>query len=163
MPVNIDLTPNQVYPQAIHASLKLNEDGNLSGTWEETKTGYAALDLRDEIEANKSKGDYIKEVQKKHPGLTINTYKFENLDSLNKDVKIDYDITLKGYLESKENLLIIHPLLLEQMQGNPFHASDRKCPIDFCYKSSKSYSAQFEIPHGYKVTDFPKPPIYQFA
>jgi len=120
------------------------------------RMGYAAHNFRDAVDASKSKDDYIQEKQKKHPGLTITNYAFENLDSLPKQIGIKYDISLTGQVESTGNLLMIHPLLSEQVKENPFKIDERKFPIDYSYNHSYTYSAQFEIPQGYQVETLPK-------
>jgi len=156
-PGEVDLTSNQSYFQNISTSLKLNENGELSGTWEESKRGYAAHNFRDDIDNSKSKDDYVSEKQKKNPGLTIHKFEFNNLDTLEKDINIKYDISLTGQAESTGNLLMVHPLLIEQLQENAFKLDDRKFPVDFGFNSNKTFISQFEIPQGYQVETLPKP------
>jgi len=155
-PGEVDLTSNQSYFQNIITSLKLNENGDLSGTWGENRKGYAAHNFRDDIDNSKSKDDYVSEKQKENPGLTIHKFEFNNLDTLEKDVNIKYDISLAGQTESTGNLLMVHPLLIEQLLENPFKLEDRKFPVDYSFNTNKTYVFQFEIPQGYQVETLPK-------
>jgi transglutaminase-like putative cysteine protease len=156
-PGTIDLTTSQNYLQNIDLSLKIADNGDLSGTWTEVRKGYAAHNFRDAIAGSKSKEDFVTEKQKDNPGLTINKFEFENLDSLQKDVRINYEVTLTGQTESTGNLLMIHPLLTEQLKENYFKLEDRKFPVDYSYNFNKTFIAQYEIPQGYQIETLPKP------
>jgi hypothetical protein len=156
IPGDIELTSDQKYNRIVNVNLKLNENGELSGNWMEVRKGYAAHNFRSEIAEAKSSDDYIQEKQKEQ-GLTISKYEFENLDSLHKDVNIKYDIVLTGQVETTGNLMMIHPLLSEQMLKNRFTLEERKFPVDYSYLINKTFIAQYEIPEGYQVETLPKP------
>ena len=157
IPGDIDLTSNHSYLQNFSFDLKINDNGELGGSWSEVRRGYAAHNIRDDVDDSKSKEDYIAEKQKKHPGLTINSFEFKHLDdSLEKEVSVKYDIQLTGLTESTGNLLMVHPLLLEQLTENPFKLDDRKFPVDYSFNINKTYVAQFEIPQGYQIETLPK-------
>lgn len=155
-PEDIDLTARHNYQRTISAIIKVKLNGELSGNWNEVADGYDAYDLRRNVSASKGIDNYIADEHKKHSGLTIQQYKLENLDSLDKNVIITYDILLTGFTESKDNLLLIRPLLMEQMKENPFTMEDRKYPVDYAYPYALTYTAKFDIPEGYRLESLPK-------
>jgi len=120
LPGEIELSSNQNYSQNILTNLKINENGDLTGSWQEVHRGYAAHDLREEVGNSKSKEDFITEKQKQNAGLTIAKYEFENLDTLAKSPSLKYDLTLSGKVETTGNLMMIHPLLTEALEKNKF-------------------------------------------
>jgi hypothetical protein len=156
-PGNVDLTSNQKFIKTISVSMNINENGELAGTWVELKKGYAAHKFRNDIADSKSKDDYIQEKQKANAGLTISKYSFDNLDSLHKYVSVKYDLTLSGQVESTGNLLMIHPLLIEQQKETPFKLEERKYPVDYSFLINHTFVAQYEIPQGFQVETLPKP------
>ncbi len=156
-PGNIDLTSNAKYSRTVNINVKVNDNGDLTGTWGEVRKGYAAHKLRNDISNAKSQDDFVQEKQKALAGLVISKYQFADLDSLHKDVGINYEVTVSNQVESTGNLLMIHPLLFEQMQENKFKLEDRKFPVDYSYLMSQTFIAQYEIPAGFQIETLPKP------
>ena len=155
-PESIKLTSNTNYFANISTTFNIDNLGNIKGTWEEINKGYAANYLRHAFGNAKSKEDYVKEYQKVYPGLTIQNYIIENLDSLHLETKIKYDYELTGKAEIIGNLMMIHPLLFEQMENNIFKSEERNFPVDFSYSTNKSFVATLNIPEGYQVETLPK-------
>jgi hypothetical protein len=118
--------------------------------------GYAAYNFRKEVLAGNGIDKYVADKQKITPGLTIQHCKFENLDSLDKNVIIGYDFSLTGFTEQKGNLLTVHPLLWEQVYTNPFAKEERKYPVDYVYPYLITCKLEFDIPEGYQVESLPK-------
>jgi len=65
-------------------------------------------------------------------------------------------VTIANQAESAGNLLMIHPLLYEQIQQNPFKSEDRKFPVDYSFKYNKTLIFSYQIPSGYQVETLPK-------
>lgn len=156
-PGDVDLNSSQVYSQSLNLNLKISENADLSGTWEEIHKGYAAHDERERIGDSKSKEDYINDRQKQNAGLTISKFTIENADSLALPLTMKFDVTMSGQTESTGNLLMIHPLLYEQLKKNPFTLEERNFPVDYSHAYSLTFVETIEIPDGYQVESLPKP------
>lgn len=154
---NIDLSTSQKYLITSSTTLKVNENGDLTGKWNEIRKGYCAYKTRDNLASLKNEGEYFENLQKENQGLTISNPTIENKDSLDKDLKITMDITIAGKAENTGDLMIINPMLYEQMEENPFKFETRKFPVDFSYGYSKTYLFKIDVPAGYKVESLPKP------
>lgn len=156
---DVDLTCNQNYFQNIVGNFVITENGDVNGTWNEIRKGYAAYNFRTDVADAKNKDDFVQSKQKETPGLSIEKYQFDNLDTLNKEINIKYDLSLTGHVESTGDLLMIHPLLSEQLKENLYKTDERKFPVDYSYGYKSNYVAFFEIPQGYQVETLPKPVI----
>jgi hypothetical protein len=152
----IDLVSNQKYILNISAQVKLDQNGELTGNWSEMRKGYCAYKSRKEIEKTKGIEEYIENIKKANEGLTIQKYDLQNKDSLDKDLKLICDVTISGKSESTGDLLIVHPMLFEQLEENPFKYEKRNFPIDYNYGYANSYMLRLEIPQGYKIESVPK-------
>jgi hypothetical protein len=153
----VDLTSAMKYSENILANLKLTENGELNGTWQESRRAYAANYYRKKIENAKGPEGFVKELQKNNNGLSITNAKIENYDSVQNDLKTTYDVSINSQVEATGNLFMIHPLLYEQMQQNPFKSEDRKFPVDFSYGFNKLIVISYQIPNGYQIETLPKP------
>lgn len=156
---DIDLDCKQTYFKYISGTFSLTETGDIKGTWNEYLKGYAAHDFRADIANSKNQDEFIKDYQKQEPELTIIKYQFDNLDTLNSEVRINYDVQLTGQTETTGNLLMIHPLLIEQMKENLYKPEERKFPVDYSYCYYMIFTAFFDIPQGYAIETLPKPVI----
>ena len=153
---DVELSTKTNYLSNINISATLGENGEVIGKWTEINKGYAANTLRKNLGASKSKDDYIQDFQKKYPSFTINNYSFENLDSLHREVINKYDFTITSGVEITGNLMMMHPLLIEQLEENIFKSQERQFPVDYSFITSKTYIITLEIPKGYKVETLPK-------
>lgn len=154
---NIDLVSNQKYTHTVTAMLKLDKNGELTGNWNEMRKGYCAYKSRKDISLTKGMDEYIENIQKGNQGLTVNNYNLSNKDSLEQDLKLTMDISVSGKVETTGDLMIIHPMLFEQLEENPFKYEKRNFPVDFSYNYAKTYLFRVEIPEGYKIESLPKP------
>lgn len=153
---NIDLVSNQKYSLNISAQVKLDSNGEITGNWSEMRKGYCAYKSRKEIEKTKGVEEYIENIKKANQGLTIQKYELQNKDSLDKDLKLICDVAISGKAESTGDLLIVHPMLFEQLEENPFKHEKRKFPVDYNYGYANAYMLRLEIPQGFKIESLPK-------
>jgi hypothetical protein len=153
---NIDLTTSQKYLLTIITTLKVNENGDLAGQWSEIRKGYCAYKTRNKLSSLKNEAEYFEDIQKENQGLTINNSVIENKDSLEKDLKITMDVTISGKAENTGDLMIINPMLFEQLEENPFKFETRKFPVDYSYGYSDTYIFKIDIPAGYNLESLPK-------
>ena len=53
--------------------------------------------------------------------------------------------------------IIFNPLFYDKISENPFKLEQRKFPIDFAYKTEKTYIVYIALPENYEVAGLPKP------
>ena len=131
---------------------KINDDGTVSGTYEDKDAGLFALNAKESYDENPDK------------------YKKQYKDSYAIDFSdINSSVTNNGDFESKmkfssNNLIdnvgkkkIFNPLLFLHQSANDFNdTEERKYMINFVSPYTRTKKVEIEIPEGYTVADLPK-------
>ncbi len=151
----IDLNPDLEYKYTTMANLKINEEGELIGYISNSRKDYAAYSLRKQIEKEKNEDEFIEEIENDNPGLTIENYKYTNIDSIYKPIKEYYEVIIGDKAEMVSDFIYFNPMLFEQVENNPFKLKERKYPVDFSYPIKETYVLNLEVPDGYIVDELP--------
>ena len=152
----IDLTPQKKNKQISILNLKLTTDGRLKGDWSKSYFDYAALRHRTSYKKYNSRDEYLKALESKYNGLSIDNFSMENLDSLQLPVKEEYTVTLKNKITKANNQIFVQPVLFDSYSENPLKAAERVYPVDFTTATEKTFIFYLEIPEGYAVEQLPK-------
>jgi hypothetical protein len=152
----IDIKSGKPDKNLIYCDITIDEEGVLSGTYNIKKDGYSALQMRKKLKSEIDEEDYIEEVEKNNPGLTIISYSFKNIDSIYKSVVANYEIEIEDKVDMIGDIIYFNPMLFDQMTKNVFKLEERKFPVDFGYPIDENYIMKLEIPEGYAVEDFPE-------
>ncbi|MDD4968260.1 MAG: hypothetical protein PHT07_02405 [Paludibacter sp.] len=152
----IDLTPTKKNKSVIILNLKLAPEGTLKGSWGKTTYDYGALDQRNHYKTFNSEDEYLKSLESKYLGLSIDNFKLISLDSLHKPLQEEFTITLKNRATKSNNLIYINPILFDKYTENPFKAEQRVYPVDFTTSIDRTQIFMLEIPTGYSVEQLPK-------
>ncbi|MBN2272766.1 MAG: DUF3857 domain-containing protein [Bacteroidales bacterium] len=153
----IDLYTDDEQKETVYCDMKLDETGEITGTINYTDAGYEAYYFRNNLRGHNSHDEYIRELESNFPGLTVNSYAFEDADSLHKPVKEQYEVSLTGYTDAIGDMISISPMFIERKDSNPFKMTVRKYPIDYGHEIKSRYMLKIELPEGYEVIDIPKP------
>jgi len=152
----VDLSPQKKNKSFSILNLKLTPDGNMKGTWAKTTTDYAALNQRNHYKTFNSEDEYLKSLESKYIGLSIDNYKNTGLDSLQQPFKEDLSISLKNKATKTNDQLFINPLLFDKYTQNPFKAEQRVYPVDFTTPVEEIQLFNLELPTGYSIDQLPK-------
>ncbi len=136
--------------------LKLSPEGVLTGTLSSSFYQYSASDLRKKYKKFNSKDEYLKSVENKHVGLSIDDYSIENLDSINKPVVEKYTVEMKNQVSKSNNQLFVNPVQYSSWKENPLKSETREYPIDFQTNQEETQILKLEIPAGYQVEKLPE-------
>jgi hypothetical protein len=151
----VSLQANKKDKQMVVFDLSIEDDLSLKGKLNYSKGDYAALDFRDNYQGFKSNDEYLTNFKEGKKGLNVVSHKIENLDSLYKMVKEEFEVVVNNAITEIDGELYITPLLYEQMKENPFKLSDRNYPIDFGYLRDKTVIVNYSFPQGYTVVNLP--------
>jgi len=152
----VDLSPGCDQKESVFCKMKIDEYGEITGTISYSDVDYEGYYSRNNYKGYNSHDEYIKELESDFPGLTVNSSSFEDVDSIYKPLKENYDVTITGYSDIIGDMISIKPMLIEQMESNPFKLEKRKYPIDFGHPIRSRYILNLEIPQGYEITEVPK-------
>ena len=118
---------------------------------------YSAFNFRKAYRKFNSKEAFLDDYRTNKPGLIINDYSIENLDSIYLPVSEKFDITAGSQvIESGDEFMII-PLLYNQMKENPFKSETRKYPVDYGYNKEMVIVTKILIPDNFALKELPKP------
>ena len=129
---------------------KMDAFGKIKGKINVVKKGYAAIDLRDDISSEKE--NYLKELEKENPGLTVTSNNFQNIDSLNLPTKEIYEFTMDGVAEKNNDRIYFSPVIIDKLTENPFRLKNRIYPVEYPYPFELT---NIELPEGFKVEEKP--------
>jgi len=152
----VDLTPQKKNRTISVFNLKLTPEGTLKGDWAKSTFDYGALNERNHYKTFNSEDEYLKSLENKHIGLSIDNYKMIGLDSLQQPLKEDFTITIKNKVTKTNNQLFINPILFDKYAENPFKAEQRVYPVDFTTSIEKNQLFTLELPVGYSIEQLPK-------
>ena len=152
----LDLVPQKKNKSVSIFTLKLTPEGLLKGKWGKMFYDYGALKQRNHYKTYNSEEDYLKSVESKYLGLSIDNYKINSLDSIQNPLQEEFSISLKNRVTKTNNQLYINPILFDKYTENPFKAEQRVYPVDFTTALEKTQIFSLELPNGYSVEQLPK-------
>ena len=153
----LDLNTDLKDKDVVFYDLKIDEQMALNGKISYNRYDYSAFNFRKNMNEYASNEEYINHIENTNPGLTIKDYSFENIDSLNKPVKEQYDVSINNKVEVINEMALINPFLFETLEDNPFKIEERKFPVDFAYKHEKYLISKINIPKDYQFEEIPEP------
>jgi hypothetical protein len=152
----IDLTPQKKNKSVSILNLKLTTDGTMKGNWGKTTYDYGAVDQRKNYKTYNSEDEYLKSLESKHNGLSIENYNIKGIDSIQQPLTENLNIVLKNRTTKANNQLFINPLLFDKYTENPFKAQERVYPVDFTTPIESTQMFILELPLGYSIDQLPK-------
>lgn len=141
------------------ASFQLSADGTLSGNVVEKRFGGLAEHRRMLFggeDAKKQQEDVDRIVARDFSSVSVTGLKVENLQALNKDLTLSFDLQAAHFSTSTGPLLMVRPRVL----GSFALDVDRKArmvPIDLQKSMSGSDEYEITLPPGYVVDELPDP------
>lgn len=148
------LKPFQKSTKSTRLSLKLDKNGEFSGTLNIKRTGYSAANKRKEI-AGINEEDYLSEFESENVDIEVEEYKVRAEKDIKKPLQESFNITIFKSDQLK-NKVRINPFFFERIKENPFKLKERTYPVDFAYPRKSNYSLSLKIPENYKITQLPK-------
>lgn len=155
----INLNPVVKTKRSGSYTVKIDADGNITGTAQIGREGYEALDFRKQMAAAASQDDFYKEKAKLTEGLSITTHALTGIDSLAKPLNESFDFTIADALDLNTGLILINPIIFEATKNNPFKLKERSYPVEFPYPFNETLMFTWTIPDGYAVDHLPVPAL----
>ena len=149
----VDLSQTGNNSSRINLLVAFNEDGVLAGMRIRSMTGESVFSFKQAYEKSKDEAEYIQKIETDND-IVITNYKTEEKRPT---LAESYNFTSNSIRTGDENLVIVHPLLFETMQKNPFKEETRKLPVEFNYPEDERINVNIAIPKGYVLDEAPKP------
>lgn len=152
---SIDIKSNAPHFTNIKMNLKMQNNGSFNGMVELKKYNYARMD--DIIQNQNDSLYFVKQLEKKYPGLKISKHSIHNLKKLDSELIDSMQVTIEGWTDVMGGMMVFSPLLTFKISDNPFKLENRDYPIEFSYPMHHRVICQIEIPEGYVIESLPNP------
>jgi len=139
--------------ETVKATLKMNDDGTLFGSVQETNNGYFSKFKRELIH-DKREETYLIDLENKNENLEILSYSNEELEKPENPFVENFEIEIVA-AESFGNTVYLNPFIQKYVK-NPFQLNQRTYPVNFGYKIKELYMAKINIPKNYIIKTIPK-------
>ena len=136
----------------------LSADGSLQGKSATTHTGPEGADLRRLIKLTeeKERREFLeKRLSVDLPGLTLDSVKVKQPESLNQPVVFEFGLTARQYAHQAGPLILVRPRVLGSL-AIPFDQKPRTLPIDLGSTGHWKDSFDIHLPEGYVVDELPR-------
>lgn len=152
----LDLTPKQNATILNSTEINLSEDGTIKGKSTYKRSGYSALETRNEIAKNAvgNKQDWILKQAKN--GVEVSNYITTNKDSIDLPIIENFDFNLNNTSTENASTIIFDPIIFETMTENPFKSPERLYPVEFPTPIDKTYIVNISLPDNYIIDEKPK-------
>lgn len=152
----INLKPGGKDKNKYYADFTLNKEGIITGNFRTAKYDYASYLFRKKYSEYNDKDDFIKELEKKNPGIKILDNSISNFDSIYKPIIIYQQISYTGDIDIDDTSIIFNPFIIDRLLSNPLKNDSRKIPVDFIYPSENNYVFHYKLPDGFKIQNIPR-------
>lgn len=132
------------------------KDGKMTGNIKKKATGLSAYNFRESVKSAGGKQEYFDKIKNSSTDFDYLGYQYNQIDSLNQPVFIEYKIDSKEEQNADAGIIYINPVLVGRQNSNPFSSPTREYPVDFGVPFSEAYSLQLTIPEGYSLEELPK-------
>ncbi|RFS26420.1 DUF3857 domain-containing protein [Chitinophaga silvatica] len=148
------LSADSLFEQTItSATVTAIEDGQLKGFIFQKPSYFSSIDLREKV-ASIGKEKFLEKYNKEHNGIVASEMQFEELDSLEVPLMINYQF--KTNFDNNADLIYFNPVMIDRQQKNPFMAMERKFPVEMPFVNDELYTLNLTIPDDYEVDELPK-------
>lgn len=151
----IDLNSSEKARRISSFSLKIADDGFLSGAIQTTYMGYEAVKQRKQIYRSGEPQEYVRQLSDKLGGLEIAKHEIQNLEEIDKPLTVKLEVAVQAYDEAAENFLF-NPFLMNKEKENPFKSNERLYPVDFGSPREFTTMLNLEFPAEFELVNTPE-------
>ena len=156
---NVNLFPLNYTNVYRNVNVKIDEEGQMEGFFNEKKDNYFALRQRKALDGKKQE-DIEKWLQEKYEDLDIADFRILNLNDPYKVLTQSVKFETENGLEQVGDKWYLTPMLQWQLTENPFQSEERHYPIFFQFPRRSITMVRFQLPEGWQVEKLPPPVKY---
>ena len=148
------------------ARLALKVDGSLSGTVEESFTGYTAYDRRQDFtgESESKNAERIQAtLMSLFPKAVVSDIKVENVEDSEKPFVLRYSISIPQYAQRTGKRLFLQPLIFQRGDTPMFPSTERVHDIYFRYAWKENDDVSIDLPQGFLPDSAVSPGVLNFG
>lgn len=160
--ITTELTPSDQSKRRHQGQMKLDEQGTLEASLQDTLTGHPAEEWRETYihmsEADRNRR-LTEAIAQKFPGAEVTGLKSTDPADVLSPVSISYQVKMAGYATRTGKRLFFAPALAETNEPARYTASTRRFDIMMRYPWSEAEDISIRTPAGYELdhADAPSP------
>ena len=135
--------------------VKIEPCGSIHATLNREKSNYHRLSMHNTLNSFDSEEEYMDEFESVYPDIDLLDFQVQIDFPWGEPLLSTYEYKIPKFNGSPKEVLYFNPLLIDQLESNPFRLEDRKFPVDFIYPHKKTYRISVSIPEGYEIEDLP--------
>ncbi len=143
------------YSETWVSTMKVNEEGELSGHFTLIVGGAAATTWRSDLEGENEAEFLKKHFAAEYAERTVDSISISDRKALDKPLKIDFFCRIPNAASSVNDFLYLKPILDFYITENPLKSLKRSFPVDLTYPAKAQYILNLQLPKGYALEDIP--------
>lgn len=133
--------------------LKLEKDGIIRGTIQNSYFGYEAMRQRKILYSYNNQKEFVNHISSGWNGASVTKFSFENVDDLSKPMIVSLEIEIDAY--GGLNNFLLNPFFIDRWDANPFRSPERLYPVDFGAPLEEIIIFNLEYPDTYAIDELP--------
>jgi hypothetical protein len=152
----VDLVAADKARRISNFSLKLADDGLMSGAIQVTYMGYEAVKQRKILTRLAEQKAYISNFTRRFEAMEVDKYEIVNFDEIDKPFVVKLDIGYQAYDGDGAENFLFNPFFIEKENENPFKSNERLYPVDFGSPREFTTMLNLEFPSRYELMNMPE-------
>jgi hypothetical protein len=152
----IDLASPEKARRISNFSLKLADDGLLSGAIQVTYMGYEAVKQRKALNKFAEEKAYISNFTRTFDGMEVVKFEILNFNQIDKPFVVKLDIGYQAYDGDAVENFLFNPFIIEKEHENPFKSNERLYPVDFGSPREFTTTLNLEFPPKFELVNKPE-------
>ncbi|MBI2214770.1 MAG: DUF3857 and transglutaminase domain-containing protein [Acidobacteria bacterium] len=140
------------------ATLEIGANGTLEGSVREVRSGWLAATLRDRLLSltDSQRAEYFDSRMANHlPRHTIAGLTIENLEAIDEDLIVSFELSAQDYVRPAGGLLLMRPRVYGTKAGSRVDLEKRRYAYAFEGSSSESDAFTITLPPALRVDELP--------
>jgi hypothetical protein len=143
---------------SVHAEydITIKPCGSIHSSLQRSKQNYTRLMLEQTFRNFDREEEFLDDFESDHPGMELLDFAMLNKDDWSQPLLTTYEFEIPDIDNNPKDILYINPLIIDQMESNPFRTEERLFPVDFIFPIKRTYQVRLNIPEGYVVDELPR-------
>ncbi len=156
VPMNLN---KEISVQSISVRYEMSESAEISGSGNIRSSGAAAANIRETL-ADKDKNQLKERMEKRLADLEVEKVTYSGLDDAYASQRTDFSFYSDSFSEQVGQRIFFRPLVLKELETNPFKPATRSLSIDFVMPVNKKYFFNISVSDVYEIEELPESVTY---
>lgn len=137
-------------------NLTLDDEGNLTGDFSASCSGYSGFDEREIAKGDKEGKYWQKRLGEFNSETEIMDISYEGMDKNDKNMKARMNCTIPEAAQVNGDFIYLSPIVYTSFDENPFKLETRSYPVEISHPFKEQLIVNITIPEGYTIEELPE-------